>query len=556
MYLLQLLRPFWPQILLAVGLSLPPALAQAWLPSGVVKPLFDQVLTGQFERLGPILWLAGGLLLLLVIGSYVQEAFMGYLSIKIPTLLRSRIFDRLLRANLASVPASSGGLSGRIVADLRELESFIFFSLGGLLVQGVTFIALLVQLLLRYTELTLYMLLALPLLALALAIVGRLVTRYSARAQAALERLASRMSEGFARLEFIRALGLESFARARFDQANQNQYRLARARALLSALNLPFGQLATTLLLGFLLALGVGQVQQGKMTAGDLTAFLTLLALTITPLQVLAKSGILYAQGEGAASRVHQLLDLPGVVSLGTLQPEHLEGRLEFREVSFAYGAGETLDHLNLVLSPGSFTALVGPSGSGKSTVLRLLLGLYPPSRGEVLLDGRKLEEYDANWLRGHLAWVPQEPLMFAGTVQENLQALAPHTSEARMSEVLSQIGLNSEISLSTRIEEDGLGLSVGQRQRLAIAAALLRDARIILFDEITSALDLASEAQVMAALEIARPGRTVVMVAHRLSTVCHADQILVLREGGLVEAGKHQELLDKNGLYADLWRR
>lgn len=556
MNLLRLLRPFGPQILLALLLSLPPAVAQALLPGWVVKPLFDQVLAGEFERLGSVLWVGGGLLLGLVLGSYAQEAFMGYLSIGIPATLRSQIVDRLLAANLVAVPPSAGGLAGRIVGDLRELESFVFFSLGGLLIQGVTFLAILGQLLLRYTELTLYMLLVLPFLALLLAWIGRLVTQYTRHTQAALERLAGRMSEGFGRLEFIRALGLENFTKARFLQANRLQYRMGRTRALLSALNLPLGQLATTLLLGFLLALGVGQVQQGKMTSGDLTAFLTLLALAITPLQTLARAGMLYAQGEGSAARVNELLNLPKAVAGGTLIPEQLEGRLELEAVSFAYpNATEVLTNLDLHIPAGSFTALVGASGSGKSTVLRLLLGLYPPSGGQVLLDGRPLEAYQLDWMRSKLAWVPQEPLLFAGSVRENLQALAPQADEARMQQALQRVGLQGEISLENRLEDDGSGLSVGQRQRLAIAAALLREARVLLLDEITSALDRGSEAQVTAALEAVRPGRTVVLVAHRLSTVRAADQIVVMDQGRVVEIGQHQELLARQGLYSQLWR-
>lgn len=555
MNLLKLLRPFGPQILLALLLSLPPAVAQALLPGWVVKPLFDQVLAGQFERLGAVLWVGGGLLLGLVLGSYAQEAFMGYLSIRIPASLRAQIFERLLGANLASVPASAGGLAGRIVGDLRELESFVFFSLGGLLIQGVSFLAILGQLLLHYTELTLYMLLVLPLLALLLAWIGRLVTHYSHRTQAALERLAGRMAEGFGRLEFIRALGLEGFARARFLQANRLQYRMGRTRALLSALNLPLGQLATTLLLGFLLALGVGQVQQGKMTSGDLTAFLTLLALAITPLQTLARAGILYAQGEGSAARVNELLSLPGASAGGTLAPATLEGSLELKGVSFAYpGTQEVLDGLDLSFPAGSFTALVGASGSGKSTVLRLLLGLYPPSQGQVLLDGRPLEAYRPDWLRSKVAWVPQEPLLFEGSLRENLQALAPQADEAHLRQALERVGLG-EISLEQRLEDDGSGLSVGQRQRLAIAAALLRQAKVLLLDEITSALDRGSEAQVTAALEAVRPGRTLILVAHRLSTVRSADRIVVMEQGRVVEAGTHAELLAQQGLYSQLWR-
>jgi len=556
MNLLQLLRPFWSQILLAAGLAVLPALAQAWLPGRVVKPLFDQVLSGQFERLGQVLWAGAGLLLLLVVSGYALEAFMGYISVKIPAVWRERLFERLLQTDLMALPSSSAGLTGRLVADLKELEGFLFYSLGGLLMQGVLLLALFWQLLLHYTQLTLYLLLVLPPMALLLGWIGSWVTHYSRRTQAALERLFSRMAEGFGRLELVRALHLEDFMRERFRRSNQQQYRLGRTRSLIAALNLPLGQLATTSILGLLLFLGVGAVQRGQMTPGDLTAFLSLLALAITPLQVLSRIGTGFAQAEGAAARLVELLKLPQAPVMGQLRPQALAGELELCQLSFAYpGSPATLQDLNLHIKPGSFTAIVGPSGAGKSTLLRLLLGLYRPSEGQVLLDGRDLQSYDAHWLRSRLAWVPQEPLLFAGTVQENLAALAPKATPEAMLKALATVGLQDEIGLSTLLEDHGGGLSVGQRQRLAIAAALLREARVLLLDEITSALDRSSEGQVMAALEAARAGRTVIVVAHRLSTVQQADQIVVMEGGRIVEVGRHAELMALGGVYAGLWR-
>jgi ATP-binding cassette subfamily B protein len=302
----------------------------------------------------------------------------------------------------------------------------------------------------------------------------------------------------------------------------------------------------------------VGQVEAGKLSLGDLTAYLALLALAITPLQTLSRGWMLLSQAEGAAGRVAELLRLKEVIPAGSLRPERLEGRLELRQVGFAYGGEAVLSGLDLSLEPGTLTALVGPSGAGKSTVLRLLLGLYRPNSGQVLLDGRPLQAYAPEFLRSQVAWVPQEPLLFGGSVRENLEVLAPGASLEAMQAALDRMGLLDELpaGLASELSEEGGGLSVGQRQRLALAAAWLRGGRILLLDEPTSALDPRSEARVLQALEALRPGRTVLVVAHRLSTVQAADKIVVLQGGRLVEQGRHAELLSRGGLYAQLWQR
>jgi len=558
-FLLGLLGLYWPFLLLTLGFALLPALAQALLPVWLVKPLFDEVLAqGRFDELPRLLGLGLGLFGVLAIGGYLQEACVGYLSVRLPRDLRERLLEHLLRVDLTQLKASPAALSGRILADLRELESFIFFGLGTVLIQGLTLLALLGQMLWRYGELTLYLLLCLPLLGLLLGWVGRRVTLQSERTQQAAERLAGGMAEGFGRLELIRALGLEGFARSRFARYSQRHFALGLRRVLTASLYLPLSQLATGAILVLLLFLGVGQVEAGKLSLGDLTAYLALLALAITPLQTLSRGWMLLSQAEGAAGRVAELLRLKEVIPAGSLRPERLEGRLELRQVGFAYGGEAVLSGLDLSLEPGTLTALVGPSGAGKSTVLRLLLGLYRPNSGQVLLDGRPLQAYAPEFLRSQVAWVPQEPLLFGGSVRENLEVLAPGASLEAMQAALDRMGLLDELpaGLASELSEEGGGLSVGQRQRLALAAAWLRGGRILLLDEPTSALDPRSEARVLQALEALRPGRTVLVVAHRLSTVQAADKIVVLQGGRLVEQGRHAELLSRGGLYAQLWQR
>ncbi|AEB11100.1 ABC transporter ATP-binding protein [Marinithermus hydrothermalis] len=557
MRLIRLLRPYWRELLLALFLAALPAAAQAALPPLLVKPLLDEVLAeGRYDQLRALLGVAAGLLGLVALGGYAQEAFMGYLSVRVPRELRERIQARLLQADLARLPAAPAALAGRILADLRELESFIFFGLGALLVQGALLLALLVALLVLYPKLTLALVALLPPLWLLFGWVGRRVAAASGRTQAAAERVAGRLAEGFSRLELIRAQNLADFARERFRQESRAYYRLGLARALTAALHLPLSQLATAVVALALLWLGARAVEAGAMTTGDLTAYLTYLGLAVSPMQTLSRAGMLFAQAEGAAARLVDLLHLPETPPSGGYRPERLEGRIEFREVRFAYPEGRAaLEGVTFTLEPGTLNALVGPSGAGKSTVLRLILGLYRPAAGEVRLDGRPLWAYDLELVRRVVAWVPQEPAFFGGTVRENLEALAPGVSAAAMREALETVQLWEELSagLETPVHEETGGLSVGQKQRLAIAAALLRDARVLLLDEVTSALDPISEARVLTALEAARAGRTVLVVAHRLHTVRQADRILVMQAGRVVETGTHAELVARGGLYTRL---
>ena len=558
MKLIRLLSPYWPLVSGAVLIALVPALAQAFLPSLLVKPLFDEVLAkGSYQELSRLLLTGLALIALVAAGGYLQEAFMGFLAVRVPKDLRERLQVKLLGVDLALLPASAGALAGRILADLREMESFIFFGLGTLVIQGTSLLALLALMLARYGALTLYLLAALPLLALVLGSVARRVATSSSKTQAAAERLAGNMAEGFGRIELVRALDMLGFARKRFGADSERYYRLGLRRTLLSALYLPVAQVTTAIIIGLLVFLGVGQVKAGTLSTGDLTAFVTLLALSITPLQTLSRGGMLAAQAEGAAGRLAELFDLAQAPSFGKHIPQTFTGKIEFKQVSFGYAGEELLRDFDLEIPAGSMTAIVGPSGAGKSSVLRLTLGLQFPASGEVFLDDVSITQYHPAFLRRQFAWVPQEPWLFGGSVRENLQAFAPRASEAQMLEALAGVKLLDELpqGLDTPLAVEGVGLSVGQRQRLAIAGALLRQPAILVLDEATSALDAHGEERVIRALKDLKGKATILLVAHRLSSVRYADRIVVLDQGRVIESGTHQSLLAQEGAYYALWQ-
>jgi ABC-type multidrug transport system fused ATPase/permease subunit len=240
---------------------------------------------------------------------------------------------------------------------------------------------------------------------------------------------------------------------------------------------------------------------------------------------------------------------------------DRVEGRIEFRDVSFTYPDGtQALTKVSFVIEPGQSLALVGPSGSGKSTIADLLLRFYEPTSGQILLDGVDLCELRRNWLRGLMGVVPQNTFLFAGTIADNIRMGNPHATSAEIADAAHAAHVDVFVDemparYDSSVGESGVGLSGGERQRVAIARAIVRKPQILLLDEATSALDAVSEKHVQQALEEIMPGRTTLMIAHRLTTAARANRILMLRGGQVIEFGSHRELMDRDGAYAAMYR-
>jgi ATP-binding cassette subfamily B protein len=306
-------------------------------------------------------------------------------------------------------------------------------------------------------------------------------------------------------------------------------------------------------------------VARGSLTAGSLTAFLVYTLLIAMSLGALAELWAEAMRGLGAADRVFALMDrVPGMPLEGGEQPAACEGALTLDAVRFAYPTRpdtEVLSGLDLEIRSGEVVALVGASGAGKSTIAALVGRLYDPTSGRVLLDGRDLRELDPAWLRSQIGVVPQEPVLFSSSVEENVRYGRPDATHEEV--VLACRAAHADAFIrsfpegyATKVGERGQQLSGGQRQRIAIARAVLKDPRILLLDEATSALDAESEALVQDALERLMVGRTAIVIAHRLSTVARADRVLVLERGQVVESGPHAALMERGGTYRRLVER
>ena len=413
----------------------------------------------------------------------------------------------------------------------------------------------------------------LPLAAVASAFVPLLVAAVVAhhpatrrRSRQAMEdaaRLSAHLVEDVSGVETVKAYGAE---RSRAEEGESRLVRLIQSQFGLQTLSLrmdSLGLLVTAVAGLVTLWYGGHRVIEGALSVGQLMFFYSLLGYLLDPLQRLASVNLKFQDALVAVDRLYQVLDL---------EAEALDDRrkvafagidkgLELQDVCFHYGCrSKVLEHVSLRVAAGQSLAIVGESGSGKSTLLKLLMGFYAPTEGRILIDDVDTRDFDLASLRGRIGLVAQEPFIFNGTLRENIALGRPGASLEDVLEAARAAGLEEFIAglpqrYDTVIGERGANLSGGQRQRLAIARALLRRPDLLIFDEATSHLDTATERAIQESLKTALAGKTVVMVAHRLSTVRHADHICVLHQGRVVEEGTHRQLLARQGRYAALWQ-
>jgi ATP-binding cassette subfamily B protein len=402
-----------------------------------------------------------------------------------------------------------------------------------------------------------------PLLVLSIVAHHPAAKRRSREAMERASRLSAQVVEDVSAVETIKAFGVE---RDRAEQSEDRLVSFTQSTFSLQKLGLTMNGAATlvTSIAGLaVLWYGGHRVMAGKLSIGDLVFFNSLLAYLLEPLGRLASLNLQLQDALVAIDRLYQVLDVAPEQSDGKSRVAFhgVRKAIDLRDVSFSYGCrGNVLEHLDLRIPAGAKVAIVGESGSGKSTLLKLLLGYYAPTEGQVLVDDIDLRDMELASLRRGIGVVSQEPFIFNGTLRENIAIGRPDASLDEVIEATESAGLSQFVaSLPQRYEtiigERGANLSGGQRQRLAIARALLLQPNILIFDEATSHLDVATEQAIQATLREKLIGKTVVLVAHRLSTIRDADCIFVLRQGRVAESGTHQELLGLGGYYAELCR-
>lgn len=414
----------------------------------------------------------------------------------------------------------------------------------------------------RNFELTILAVLVLPLLAYTITRVGKRVRHASTGIQQRAADIVSQLKETIAGIKIIKSFTAEELEQQRFATANNRQYRVAMQRVRLVAMLPPLIELISAVGFGAVFGFGCWQVIQGKLSTGWFIGYIGMIGYMFKPIKTIGQFNNVLQQCLASAERIFYILDFREEESKDTkkaLLPD-VAGDVRYCNVSFGYDQQAVLKDVNIHAEPGEVVALVGASGSGKTTLLNLLPRFYEVDSGEILIDGHSVSEVTARSLRRQIAIVPQDTILFDGTFRDNISYGSPEATREAVIEAAKQANAHEFImqmpnGYETSIGESGLKLSGGQQQRISIARAILKNPRILILDEATSALDSKSETLVQESLAELMKGRTSFVIAHRLSTVSHANKIVVLDHGKIMEIGTHQELLKRDGLYQNLCR-
>ena len=557
--LLPYIRPHWKTITQAFVCTL--GVTVFWpLQAALAGQLVSLIGQGNMVGLARI---AGSLVLVFLVQKilmYGQDTLMAKAALFVALDLRKQVYAHIQRLNLSYFETvQTGDLTYRFTEDIDrvgEVVNKVFHDFTPCVLQLIVLLGYMIYL---NWQLTLATFIVAPLMGVLIGWFGEQMLKFSRRSQNRISNLSALLTEVFSGIRLVQAFAAEEFEIERFAQEAEENRQAKYATERLRAIQNPVVGFVYAMSVLLLFLLGGWQISMGNLTGAQFATFVAAALLLIDPIAHITSNYNEFKQGEASVDRIFELVAIqPTVVEKpGASVLPAVTGKVEYRNVSFAYKVDEpVLKDLSLLALPGEAIALVGASGAGKTTLVNLLPRFYDPQAGEIFIDGINIQDITLKSLRRQIGIVPQETTLFSGTIAQNIafgQAEFDLKDVQEAAKIANAHQFITQFSQGyyTWVGERGVNLSGGQRQRIAIARAVLLNPSILILDEATSALDSESEALVQEALERIMKERTVFIIAHRLATVRRADRILVVEQGQIVEAGTHEELLEKGDRYA-----
>lgn len=558
------LKPYKTKVVFAILALVVGAASWLALGQGVKIVVDDGFVANNADKLNQMAIIVVGIALVGSLATYMRFYLMIWLGERVSADIRRDVYSHLLTLSPAFFEQTrTGEVISRFTSDTTVLQTVVGMGLSMALRASITFIGSLILMLVTSPIMTIYVLFAVPVVLLPIKVFGRKVRRFAKDSQDRVADMGSYVDESLHEIHTVQSYTHEQSDRhqfaSRIEDVMEAASRRIKYRALLIACIMAISLFAITIVAWT----GAREVLSGGISAGELTAFMFYAVMAGGSVATISEVIGEIQKAAGASERLLELLNTPTLIE-SPYNPVSLaakpKGELSIEELTFSYPGAPGIDvlkDLNLNVKPGERVALVGPSGAGKSSVFQLLLRFYDANKGVIRIDDVCTTELDLTDLRQLFALVPQESVIFASTVMENIRYGRPAATEDEVIEAAKAARADEFINgfpdgMYTQLGERGVRLSGGQKQRISIARAILADRPILLLDEATSALDAASEQQVKKALDLLMENKTTLIIAHRLSTVINADRIVVMDQGEIVDVGKHQELVNSNALYKE----